>query len=275
MELTTAAGGQQERTLWVSDVESGETRHFALPVSRGSQAPQGESPETRKAWEGGIAHLAFADESTLYTVGAGGLRRWNLETGTHELVAAPPAGSGFVASFSNEARTALLTRTRQGEDLRCEEVAVHDTRAGTSRPAPSWATCGAVQVVRAAGIGGASAVIDATGQVAAFTSPDGSVRVGRLDAAAPHLLAGHKGPIQYLAISPDLRWVATAGEDNTLRLWPMPDLSKPPLHALPLDQLLAKLRSLTNFRAVRDSASSTGWTIEVGPFPGWKSVPEW
>jgi hypothetical protein len=55
----------------------------------------------------------------------------------------------------------------------------------------------------------------------------------------------------------------------------MPDLSKPPLHTLPLQQLLAKLRSLTNIRAVRDDASSTGWKFEAGPFPGWKQVPSW
>ena len=78
-----------------------------------------------------------------------------------------------------------------------------------------------------------------------------------------------------VAISPDLRWVASAGEDGTLRLWPMPDLSKPPLHTLPHDELLAKLHSLTNLRAVRDPASDTGWTIELGPFPGWETVPTW
>jgi hypothetical protein len=53
------------------------------------------------------------------------------------------------------------------------------------------------------------------------------------------------------------------------------DLSKPPLHTLPHDELLAKLKSLTNLRAVRDPESSTGWKIEVGPFPGWATVPEW
>jgi hypothetical protein len=39
--------------------------------------------------------------------------------------------------------------------------------------------------------------------------------------------------------------------------------------------LLAKLRSLTNLRAVRDPSSDTGWKVEVGPFPGWAEVPEW
>jgi hypothetical protein len=52
-------------------------------------------------------------------------------------------------------------------------------------------------------------------------------------------------------------------------------MTKPPLHTLPHDELLAKLRSLTNLRAVRDEASPTGWSIDVGPFPGWERVPEW
>jgi hypothetical protein len=69
--------------------------------------------------------------------------------------------------------------------------------------------------------------------------------------------------------------VASAGEDETLRLWPMPDLSKAPLSALPREALIAKLRSLTNLRAVRDPAAPTGWKIDVGPFPGWKDVPTW
>ncbi len=55
----------------------------------------------------------------------------------------------------------------------------------------------------------------------------------------------------------------------------MPDLDKPPLHTLPREELIAKLQSLTNLRAVRDETSSTGWSIEVGPFPGWAEVPEW
>ena len=69
--------------------------------------------------------------------------------------------------------------------------------------------------------------------------------------------------------------MASAGEDGTLRLWPMPDLTKPPLHTLPHNELIAKLGSLTNLRAVRDPTSDTGWTIELGPFPGWETVPTW
>lgn len=28
-------------------------------------------------------------------------------------------------------------------------------------------------------------------------------------------------------------------------------------------------QSLTNLRVVEDPASATGWSIQVGPFPGW------
>jgi WD40 repeat protein len=81
--------------------------------------------------------------------------------------------------------------------------------------------------------------------------------------------------VRRVAISPDLRWLASTGEDNTLRLWPMPDLKKPALHTLSHNELIAKLKSLTNLRAVRDPDSPNGWTIELGPFPGWKDVPTW
>ena len=67
----------------------------------------------------------------------------------------------------------------------------------------------------------------------------------------------------------------TAGEDKTIRVWQMPNLDQKPLHALPHEELIAKLQSLTNLHAVRDPASSTGWSIEIGPFPGWEEVPEW
>jgi hypothetical protein len=75
-------------------------------------------------------------------------------------------------------------------------------------------------------------------------------------------------------ISPDGRWIASSSEGSVC-LWPTPDVTKPPLHTLPHDELLAKLDSFTNLRAVRDETSSIGWTLEVGPFPGWETVPSW
>jgi WD40 repeat protein len=117
--------------------------------------------------------------------------------------------------------------------------------------------------------------LDSSGKVAVTGDEEGIIRVGYVTCGEPHLLVGHEGPIDRVAISPDLRWVASTGEDNTLRLWPMPDLDKPPLHTLPHDELIAKLHTLTNLRAVRDAEAPSGWKLEVGPFPGWAEVPTW
>lgn len=48
----------------------------------------------------------------------------------------------------------------------------------------------------------------------------------------------------------------------------------PPLHTLPLKQLLATLRAQANRHVVPDPTSATGYTVEPLPFPGWASVPE-
>jgi WD40 repeat protein len=88
----------------------------------------------------------------------------------------------------------------------------------------------------------------------------------------PHLLFGHELGVASAAVSPDGKWIASAG-DGTIRLWPMPEGT--PLHTLPYEELLAKLRSLTNVRLVPDESSETGYRVEIGPFPGWKKFPTW
>jgi hypothetical protein len=55
----------------------------------------------------------------------------------------------------------------------------------------------------------------------------------------------------------------------------MPDLSKPPLHELPHDELLSRLKALTNLRVVDDPDAPGEYVVKAGPFPGWESVPEW
>jgi hypothetical protein len=77
-----------------------------------------------------------------------------------------------------------------------------------------------------------------------------------------------------LAASADARWIASSSEDAFL-LWPMPDVTKAPLHVLPHRELMARLEALTNLRVVRDPTAPTGWKPDVGPFPGWKDVPTW
>ena len=87
-----------------------------------------------------------------------------------------------------------------------------------------------------------------------------------------------------LAVSPDGQWIASTGGRGTLRLWPMPDLDRPPLQSLPLDDLLELLRAQTNLR-VRPAgpddwsvyASTTGYFFhyEDPAFKSWDDVPTW
>ena len=49
----------------------------------------------------------------------------------------------------------------------------------------------------------------------------------------------------------------------------------PPFHTLPYQELIARLRAITNLRAVEDPEAATGYRIEAGPFPGWETVPTW
>jgi WD40 repeat protein len=189
--------------------------------------------------------------------------RWDLKSGSAEQVVAMSevVRRSAVASADGQ-KAVIIDVTSKGEDF-CDTPKLHDLVAGTRTPMPSFGDC-----VRAV-------ALDPAGTVLATGDADGVVRVGHLAGGEPHLLMGHEGAVEYVAVSPDLRWVASTGSADTLRLWPMPDLSAPPLHTWPYDQLLAKLHSLTNLRAVRDPESSTGWKIDIGPFPGWKEVPTW
>lgn len=249
--------GQGDKALRVWNVETGDVRRFELPPSQ-----LRTSGNARTGYEQGITRLSFAGESTLYSTGDGGVRRWNLTTGSHEVIVEAPPGYRAIGALRGEKRVALAVERRIGTNT-CRRVMILDLAAGTSSEVTRFGDCPT------------ALALDPSGTIAATGSVDGIVRVGRLSGGEPHLLIGHKGTIDSVAISPDLRWVATTGGDNTLRLWPMPDLSKPPLHTLPREELIAKLQSLTNLRVVRDASASNGWKVEVGPFPGWKNAPTW
>jgi hypothetical protein len=57
----------------------------------------------------------------------------------------------------------------------------------------------------------------------------------------------------------------------------MPDFSKPPLHTLPNDELMATLEKLTNLRVVPDDEDPTGYRVEadMNAYRGWQTPPEW
>jgi serine/threonine protein kinase/WD40 repeat protein len=101
---------------------------------------------------------------------------------------------------------------------------------------------------------------------------DGIVRVGPIGGGSHHLLLGHEGVVRGLALSPDGQTIATSATEG-IRLWPMPQGT--PFQALPYEELLARLRNLTNVRAVVDEASPTGYALGHDPFPGFEQAPSW
>lgn len=262
---TAFSYGQGPPTLRVWDLESETSRAFDLPEGPKAPAVRGAAVPVNTGSERGVVHLCFADEAVLYTSGDGGIRRWDLRSGAHELVFATKPGWRTFMFPDPERRVALVREQDTGNLGGCSGMNVVELATGASRPVPAFGDC----PFRAA------LARSPAGVVAAVGGRDGIVRVGRLAGGEPHVLVGHEGMVDFVAISPDLRWVASTGEDNTLRLWPMPDLDKPPLHTLPREELIEKLKSLTNLRAARDPAVPSGWTIEIGPFPGWRDLPTW
>jgi hypothetical protein len=71
-----------------------------------------------------------------------------------------------------------------------------------------------------------------------------------------------------MEIDPLGRWVVVFTRGET-RLFPIPVPGVTPLHRLPLEDLLAELRSMTNARLNEDPEVATGWTLGWDPFPGW------
>lgn len=171
--LAVAAVGPQMADSWLGvwDLEAGTMRRFPRP-------PMSKTFR--------LAGSAFGYDGKLFLPGAGGIHRWDVETGEHKLFFETREAGKFAVSADGE--HLLATRGTDGADGRT---------------------------------------------------------------------------------------IASSAEDETVRLWPMPDLSKPPLHTLPRADLITKLKSLTNVRAVPDKNSDTGYRVGYDPFPGWERMPTW
>jgi WD40 repeat protein/tRNA A-37 threonylcarbamoyl transferase component Bud32 len=193
--------------------------------------------------------LEFTPDGRLLSSGYYGLVRWNLEDGSYEVL-------GSKGQWMGSSSDGRFVATIKGPTI-------YDLEDGSSRTLTSH------------GQPESAVALDPTGRFIITADTSGVVRVGPVSGEEPHLLLGHEGAIWAVAVSPDGRWLATSSDDHTLRLWPMPDMDKPPFHTLPYDELLAKLRALTNLRVVEDEESATGYKLEPGPFPGWQEVPTW
>ena len=245
-------------SIRVLDLASGAERKLD------THAKGGEGCEKKAGINEGLAVPVWLPDGRLVTDGDAGLLIWDLETGTSAQVRPcekTPNDSIQLLAFPDSRTVVRLDRASTTGEL--STLTAFDLATRTTREILSHGN--RLECLAR----------DARGATLVTGGMDGVVRVGPLSGEEPHLLFGHAGPVMSVAVSPDGRWIASGSDDGTIRLWPMPDMSKPPLHTLPHDELVAKLRSLTNLRAVRDPSSDTGWKIEVGPFPGWANVPTW
>lgn len=258
--VSPAFGPSLPKKLRIWDLES-DAPPRELPL-----APPGESEE---GFDWGVHQLAFTPEGDLLAAGSGGIRRFDPEEepGAAEWIWELDREWNASMSSSRDGRR-LIARAflRVGSGSANHRVVLLDLAEGTRRTITTHGS--RVEAV----------ALDPSGEIIVTGDAEGTIRVGPANGGEPHLLFGHSDAVNRmsspLAVSPDGRWIASAAGDE-IRLWPMPDVTKPPLHTLPLEQLLAKLGELTNVQVVPDDASPTGYKVEIGPFPGWKDVPTW
>jgi WD40 repeat protein len=244
--VAAGAGGyiREEAFVRVWDLESGEVR--TLDAADGME----------------IRFVEFTADGDLWVNSGSALRRWALDGDQPRIVeeldlSNPELAGGEPCDFDPDNRRLLL---RDDGRLWIHDMVTHESYELSSHSDPNTGGfCG----------------LDPSRELVISSHLLGMVRVGPVTGEEPHLLTGHEGYVGSVAVAPDRQWIATGDNDGTIRLWPMPDLSKPPFHTLPRPELIARLKALTNFRAVRDPESSLGWDIEIGPFPGWETVPTW
>jgi len=246
----------KDRLLHLVDLRTATARAFPIPGA------EGDLPFS------GLQGLRFAQDGRLYSAGYGGLHRWDPETGENQALHRAPC-----LQVDISAKGTLLVAA-------CKPEEPGATRAWPEYPFLSFELLafdletGARRRIKTHGVDITAVALSPAGDAIATADATGVVRVGRADGSEPHLLIGPAGRVQSVAFSPDGQWVASTSGSDVL-LWPMPDLSKPPLHTLRREALLAKLDAFTNVRVVEDKASATGYKLDLAPFPGWKDIPTW
>ena len=248
------AAASPDLALQVVDLESGARRAFPMRLE-----------DEGSGYALSAYRLDFLGDGRLLMAGPGGLRAWDVATGKAErwlwgervfaVAGMDRAGQTIVALTGELSPSRLRLFNPELLVLAVDGRVVRRITTHGSALAPTVA-------------------VDAAGRFVVTGDANGAVRVGTLAGEEPHLLLGHAGPVNQVAISPDARWIASAS-GSEIRLWRMPDVSRPPFHALPYEELMARLRALTNLQVVEDAQAPMGYRLEVGPFPGWRDVPSW
>lgn len=239
------APSAMDMQLQLLDLTTGAVRRFPLRAAdRGGP------------YEGGAATLRFLPDGRLLVAGDGGIRSFDRVTGERRVVLDAPGRMTFMDVSKDGRKLVAVFGADGGETLGSPEVVMIDLSTGARR------------ALRSHGSSVRSVALSPSGEVVATGDGEGAVRVGAATGEEPHLLLGHRGSVQALAFSPDGSRIASAAQAE-VRLWPVPDFSRPPMHAESRDRLLERLRALTNVRVVEERKAPGGYRLEVGPFPGW------
>jgi DNA-binding winged helix-turn-helix (wHTH) protein/WD40 repeat protein len=237
-----AWGPAEEKVIRVWDVESGACRAL------------GPLPGAGEGDAGAVSDLSFLDDDHIVAGSpTSGVLSFDLRGGGHKVLSSRPARALVVGQRKRIALAAL------GEPDEIVRLGLDGREATRVFSCP----------------GCMSLALDPTDAIVAAGSTQGVVRIGPASGGEPHLFFSQTVSPQRVAFSPDSRWVASSGERTSVWLWPVPDVTRTPLHKRSHDELLATLRSWSNLRAVKDPQSPTGWTLDPGPFPGWEKLPHW
>ncbi len=252
-----AGAGGPELLVWSLEAESlGAVDVRVLVPEEKERGPRGPFPP-----EPSFLGVHFTPDSRKIVASEwDAIRVWDLDDGTFEIL-----GEGFVSQVSRDGRRVFATlgmKQEWGQEAGADPVRIYDLENGDYEVLPNH---GVATVV----------ALDPSESILASGDWQGVIRVGPITGEEPHLLLGHVGPVYSLDFSPDGLWLVSSGADGSVRIWPVPDVTKVPIHTLPQDDLLAFLKRLTNFRAVEDPESETGYSIDYDPFPGWADYPDW